>query len=107
MDINLIKCTPPGSMSTCIDVNVDNGDRWCGMCAIDLKEIKLHSLCPHCFYYLSYFQIMTDCTAIGEVGINSEKKLETYTKKYKKEQQERWEQDDDGFFGDMSEADYY
>ena len=37
MDINLIKCTPPGSMSTCIDVNVDNGDRWCGMCAIDFE----------------------------------------------------------------------
>ena len=104
IDINLVKCDPPGSFSTALDVNVDNGERWCGMCARDLNGIKLHTNCPHCGHYLAYFQIMTDCTAIGESSIDTERKLVNYIKKYNKRKVEMFSSDEEcawGFDGEF------
>lgn len=87
MDANLApKCSPPGSIRTALDVNIDNGNRWCGMCATRLPQAKLGENCPACLYKLGWWQIMTDCTAIGDHVAPNERALAAYIKKYKEKQ---------------------
>ena len=58
-----IKCEPPGSVSTALDVDIDSGNRWCGMCGS--PDVHLHCDCPRCGHLTDYFQINTTATALG------------------------------------------
>lgn len=80
--LDRVTCTPAGSVDTALDVNLDSGARHCGMCARDASASTLNAVCPHCGHRFGWFQLLTDCTAIGSSPA-SEKALASYTKRYK------------------------
>lgn len=84
--LDKVKCIPPGSMGTALDVDVDTGKRSCGMC---MREItcKLHELCPHCQHRLDWFQLLSMAEGGLSASPGSEKALERWLKRYKARRQ--------------------
>jgi hypothetical protein len=87
LPLDKVRCEPAGSVATALDVNIDTGARHCGMCQRDLTGARLGMNCPHCGHQLGWFQLLTDCTALGD-QVSSERALAAYIRRYKKRQAE-------------------
>jgi hypothetical protein len=80
--LDSVKCDPPGSMDTAIDVEVDRdgAPRRCGMCGRDVAGSKLGQNCPHCKHRFGWFQLLGESEALGD-NVRSEKALAAFIKR--------------------------